>query len=137
MTKILTVGVFDYFHYGHLRLFIQARAVANNPCLIVGVQDGRFIKKFKPNTDIFYSTNVRCELVSAIRYVDKVVIYTDIAESIKNIDFDVFAVGEDQNNDSFKKAIEWCFNNNKKVVRLKRTKNICSTKLKKVNKNRP
>ena len=43
MTKILTVGVFDYFHYGHLRLFLQARSVADNPFLIVGVQDGEFI----------------------------------------------------------------------------------------------
>ena len=130
MTKILTVGVFDYFHYGHLRLFLQARSVAENPFLIVGVQDGEFIKKYKPDTEVFYSTEIRTELVSAIRFVDRVVIYTDISKSIKNIDFDIFAVGEDQNHEGFQKAIEWCNKNNKKVVRLKRTKDISSTLIK-------
>ena len=130
MTKILTVGVFDYFHYGHLRLFLQARSVSDNPFLIVGVQDENFIKKYKPDTKIFYSTKIRCEIVSSIRFVDKVVVYTDISKSISEIDFDVFAVGEDQNHDGFQKAIEWCKKNNKKVVKLKRTKNISSTEIK-------
>ena len=62
--------------------------------------------------------------------MDKVIVYTDINKSISEIDFDVFAVGEDQNHEGFKKAIEWCNKNNKKVVRLKRTKNISSTEIK-------
>ena len=28
MTKVLTVGVYDYFHLGHLRLFKNARKLA-------------------------------------------------------------------------------------------------------------
>ena len=62
--------------------------------------------------------------------MDKVIVYTDINKSISEIDFDVFAVGEDQNHEGFKKAIECCNKNNKKVVRLKRTKNISSTEIK-------
>lgn len=68
--------------------------------------------------------------MSAVKYVDQVVIYTDIAESIKHIDFDIFAVGEDQGSDSFKNAIDWCNMNNKQVIRLHRTKNISSTGIK-------
>lgn len=37
MKKVLTVGVFDYFHLGHLRLFKQAREYGDY--LIVAVQE--------------------------------------------------------------------------------------------------
>ena len=40
MTKILTFGVYDYFHLGHLRLFKQCKNFADY--LIVAVQDGEY-----------------------------------------------------------------------------------------------
>ena len=40
MSKILTFGVYDYFHLGHLRLFKQCKAYADY--LIVAVQDGNY-----------------------------------------------------------------------------------------------
>ena len=36
------------------------------------------------------------EIIKAIRYVDEVVPYAQIADDIKNIDFDIFARGGDQ-----------------------------------------
>ena len=68
MTKILTVGVYDYFHLGHLRLFKQCKMHADY--LIVAVQDGEFIKKYKPQSDILYSTEERIEMVSSLRIVN-------------------------------------------------------------------
>lgn len=70
-------------------------------------------------------------MISALRYVDKVVSYTDIDESIKKIDFDVFAVGGDQIHLGFQKAVEWCNQNGKKVIMLSRTEGISSTMLRK------
>ena len=130
MKKILTVGVFDYFHYGHLRLFEQAKNISNDSMLIVAVQQTDYIKNTKPDTEIFYNTDIRVALISALRIVDKVVTYTDVSEIVKSIDFDIFAVGEDQNHSGFQAAIQWCENNNKQVVRLKRTQNISSTEIK-------
>ncbi|MDO4499443.1 MAG: adenylyltransferase/cytidyltransferase family protein [Coriobacteriaceae bacterium] len=52
MKKVLTVGVFDYFHIGHLNLFERARALGD--CLIVAVQDGDFILKYKPEANVLY-----------------------------------------------------------------------------------
>ncbi len=130
MKKILTVGVFDYFHYGHLRLFEQAKNISNDSMLIVAVQQTDYIKNTKPDTEIFYNTDIRVALISALRIVDKVVTYTDVSEIVKSIDFDIFAVGEDQNHSGFQSAIQWCENNNKQVVRLKRTQNISSTEIK-------
>lgn len=42
-----------------------------------------------------------------------------------------FAVGEDQNHAGFQRAIEWCKENGKEVVRMKRTPGICSSEIKK------
>lgn len=130
MTKILTVGVFDYFHYGHLKLFEQAKNIVSDSYLIVAVQESGFIKKYKPQADVFYSTEVRCELIKALRYVDKVISYRDVSQIVKCTDFDIFAVGADQNHLGFLDAIEYCQQNGKKVVRLHRTPNISSSMIK-------
>ena len=99
--------------------------------LIVAVQQTDYIKNTKSDTEIFYNTDIRVALISALRIVDKVVTYTNVSEIVKSVDFDVFAVGEDQNHSGFQAAIQWCENHNKQVVRLKRTQNISSTEIKK------
>lgn len=126
--KVLTFGVFDYFHYGHLKLFERARALGDY--LIVAVQRTEEIHKNKPEAKILYSLEQRIEIIESIRYVDKVVLYADVSEDIKKIDFDIFVVGGDQNNNSFLRAIDWCKANNKEVIVLSRTPNICSSQIK-------
>ena len=64
MTKILTFGVSDYFHLGHLRLFKQCKEHADY--LIVAVQDGDYILKYKPDAKILYSTDERKEILDRI-----------------------------------------------------------------------
>lgn len=126
--KVLTVGVFDYFHLGHLRLFENARALGDY--LIVAVQDGNCILKTKPNAKIFYSTEQRIELVKALRVVDEVVVYEDVDTIVSQVEFDIFAVGGDQKHEGFIRAIDWCKTHGKKVVRLNRTPNISSSSIK-------
>lgn len=129
MKKVVTFGVYDYFHLGHLRLFKNAKELGD--WLIVAVQDGDYILKTKPNAKVMYTTEQRKELVGALRVVDEVVSYTDVDVTIKTLDFDVFAVGEDQKHAGFQRAIEWCKENGKEVVRMKRTPGICSSEIKK------
>lgn len=128
MKKVLTVGVFDYFHLGHLRLFENAKKLGNY--LIVAVQDGEFILKYKPQAKILYTTEQRLDLVGALRVVDEVITYENVDETVKMVDFDVFAVGGDQNHAGFQRAIEWCKNNGKEVITLPRTPGICSSDIK-------
>ena len=118
MKKVVTFGVYDYFHLGHLRLFTAAKELGDY--LIVAVQDGNYILKTKPNAKVMYTTDQRKELVSALRVVDEVV-----------VDFDIFAIGEDQNHEGFQRAVKWCEENGKQVVRMKRTPGICSSQIKK------
>ena len=127
MTKVVTFGVFDYFHYGHLKLFEKCKAMGDY--LIVAIQAEDYILKYKPDAQILYSQQQRMELINALECVDEVAVYTDIDKSIKEIDFDIWAKGEDQNHAGFQRAIEWCRENGKEVVRLPRTEGISSTLL--------
>lgn len=128
MKTVLTVGVFDLLHYGHIELFRKAKQYGD--CLIVAVQESEYVTKFKPHANLVYNTNERLYMVSAIKYVDNVTTYTSIDEIIDKIDFDVFAVGEDQNHDKFKAAVEWCRENGKEIVRLTRTEGISTSMIK-------
>lgn len=132
MKTVLTVGVFDLLHYGHFELFRRAKELAGKDGnLTVAIQEDEYVTKYKPQAKLFYDWNTRAKMISALRYVDKVVPYKDIDESIKEIDFDVFAVGGDQVHSGFQKAVEWCKKNGKEVVRLSRTEGISSTMLRK------
>ena len=127
MKKVLTFGVYDILHLGHINLFRKAKLLGDS--LLVAVQDGNFIKKYKPEAQMVNSTDERIMMVASIRYVDDVIIYRDVDEDIKNIEFDVFAKGPDQNHAGFRRAVEWCEQNGKTVVTIPRTEGISSTML--------
>lgn len=46
--------------------------------LIVAVQDGEYILKYKPDAKIMYSTEERVEMIEALRVVDEVVVYDSV-----------------------------------------------------------
>lgn len=130
MSKILTFGVYDYFHIGHLRLFEQAKKYADY--LIVAVQDGDYILRFKPDASILYSTEERVEILKALKVVDEVLVYETLSpELLEKIDFDILALGEDHRGGRFDIVEEWCNEHGMRVVRLKRTPSISSSSIKK------
>ena len=130
MKKVLTFGVFDIIHRGHIRLFERAKQLGD--FLIVAVQTDENILKYKPNTQIINSIEERVYMVKSIRFVDKVLCYDDVDEAVKTIDFDVLVLGEDQNHMGFQRAREWCSMHKKEVVVLERTKGISSTMLREI-----
>ena len=134
MKTILTVGVYDMLHIGHILLFKRAKELGDK--LIVAVQDGDVIQKYKPGTKMVYTTEERMYMVSTIKYVDDVVVYRDVDKDIRHIDFDVFAKGPDQVHEGFQRAIEWCKENHKEVVVIPRTEGISSTMLRNYSKDR-
>ena len=129
MKKVITVGVYDYFHIGHLKLFKNAKKLGDY--LIVAVQDGDCILKTKPDAKVLYTTEQRIEMVSELRTVDEVITYEDVDRTLPEVDFDVFAIGGDQTHEGFQRAVKWCEENGKEVVRLPRTPGICSSDIKK------
>ncbi len=127
MRKVLTIGVFDLLHYGHTQLFKKAKALGD--ILIVAVQEDKFVPLFKPQVKLQYTLKKRQADIVKTHLVDKVISYRSASEIVHKVDFDIFAVGEDQNNASFQEAIAWCKAQNKKIVRIPRTPGVCSTDL--------
>ena len=97
--------------------------------LVVAVQEDAVVTKYKPQAKLDYDWNKRVKMISALRYVDHVVPYGDVDESIKHIDFTTFVVGPDQCHAGFQRAMQWCRDNGREVVVLPRTDGISSTQL--------
>ena len=127
MRKVLTFVVYDLLHLGHILLFKHAKEKGD--FLIVAVQEGDYILKYKPSAEMVNSTEERLAMVSSIRYVDKVITYRDVDTDIQHVDFDVFAKGPDQNHSGFQKAVKWCEAHGKEVVVIPRTEGISSSLL--------
>lgn len=132
MKTVITFGVFDFYHLGHLRLFKQIRKAVGEPCrLIVAVQDGRYTLSQKPGAKMLYSTEERKEMLEANRFIDEVMVYEVVGDFIGKAQFDVFARAPEHTTPSIQKFEEWCKNNNKDIIITQRTEGISSTEIKK------
>lgn len=131
MITILTVGVYDMLHIGHILLFKHAKDLfPNKECkLIVAVQDGDYINKYKPGIKQVYSTEERMFMVGAVRWVDEVLLYRDVDLVVQQVVFDVFVKGPDQSHTGFQRAVDWCEANGKQVITIPRTEGISSSML--------
>lgn len=134
MRKVLTFGVYDMLHIGHILLFKHAKELGDY--LIVAVQDDDAVLKYKPGTSLVYPIEERLYMVSTIKYVDEVIVYNDVDEDIKKINFNILVRGEDQVHEGFQRASEWCSSNNREVVVIPRTEGISSTMLREYSKKR-
>jgi len=132
MKKVLVFGVFDLFHFGHLRL-IKRTAKLGDYC-IVAVQSDEYIIKYKPPgaTGALYSTEERIEMIRALRCVDEVITYNVVKDDIKSIDFDIYVKGSDNMHSGIIETVKWCEENGKEVVTLPRTEGISTTYIKRL-----
>ena len=132
MKNVITFGVYDMLHIGHVLLFKKAKELGDY--LIVAVQDDDVIKKYKPEAEMVYTTAERVLMVYSIKYVDEVVVYKNVDKDIQTVDFDVFAKGPDQSHEGFQKAVEWCKQNGREVDVIPRTEGVSSTMLREIKK---
>lgn len=126
--KVLTVGVYDLIHKGHVELYRRAKGLGDY--LIVATQDGDFILKYKPTAKVLNSTEDRKYMIKSIRYVDEVITYTDVDKIVQEIEFDVFVTGPDQCHEGFQRAIRWCEEHGREHIVLGRTDGVSSSELK-------
>ena len=92
-----TTGVFDMFHIGHLNILKRAKEQCDY--LIVGVTTDELCL-IRKNKKPIISQNDRVSIVSAIKYVDEVVLQTDMnkTEAVKRYNVDAVFVGSDWKN---------------------------------------
>lgn len=89
-----TTGVFDMFHIGHLNILKNSKMQCDE--LIVGVSTDELVQEYKHKTPII-KFEERIEIVSAIRYVDRVVpqVTMDKMKAWEQLHFDVMFHGSD------------------------------------------
>lgn len=127
-----TSGVYDMLHIGHLNVIKRAKELCDY--LIVGVSTDEVVIKNKNKTPII-SFEERAAIVSAIKYVDKVVPQEryDIEgkiETVKKYGINVMFVGSDwEGTDKWNRIEEELAKIGCKVVYLPHTDGISSTML--------
>ena len=89
-----TQGTYDMFHIGHINLLKHAKEKCDY--LIVGVNSDKLVKQYK-NKSAVIPFDERIEIVSSIKYVDKVVPCDtlDKTEAFKRNKFDILFIGDD------------------------------------------
>lgn len=92
--KGYTTGVFDMFHIGHLNVLRNAKKYCEE--LIVGVSTDELVEEYKKKKPII-PFNERIEIVSDVKYVDKVVYQKDMdkLKILLELECDVVFVGDD------------------------------------------
>ena len=122
-----TSGVFDMFHVGHLNILKKAKEMCD--FLVVGVTSDNLCFQRKNKYPII-NENDRIEIVSAIKYVDQVVVQDDMDKfkMVQNIKANVVFVGSDwKGSDSWNKYEKEFEKINVDVVYFDYTTGISST----------
>ncbi|MEM4889645.1 MAG: adenylyltransferase/cytidyltransferase family protein [Thermosphaera sp.] len=122
-TTVITYGTFDLFHIGHLNLLRRLKALGDE--LIVGVSTDQFNEEKGKKTIIRFED--RAEIVSSLKYVDKVIAessWNQKAKDIKKYNVSIFGMGHDWQS-HFDHLKCYC-----SVIYLPRTDGISSSELK-------
>jgi len=129
---VYTVGTFDLLHVGHLALLQYCATLGDT--VAVGVASDEVVKLYKPNIPVI-PLEQRIEMLQALRCVDIVLPYhkLDYLSICKEINADIFVIGEDWGRKPHNKDVEDYFNEQgKKVVQIKYNPRNSSTKIKQV-----
>lgn len=121
----ITYGTFDILHVGHINLLQRIKNISEQ--LIVGVCSDEFCASKVYKKYPVFSTEERVEIVSNLKFVDKVIVETHGNQKIHDIlkyDVDLFVVGDDWNG-FFEHLREYC-----DVLYLERTPHISSSDIK-------
>lgn len=94
---VLTNGVFDVIHRGHIELLQYCKSRGNN--LVVAIDTDRRVKELKGDNRPVNSQEDRLMILRSIRYVDEVILF-DSAEELRNlyreVDPDILVKGKEE-----------------------------------------
>lgn len=91
---IITYGTFDMFHIGHLNLLKRLKSLGDELIVAVSTDEFNLLKGKKT----LIPWEQRSDIVSAIKYVDKVIPEKDWDQKVSDIkkyNVDLFVIGDD------------------------------------------
>lgn len=128
--NVITFGVWDLFHTGHLDFIIKSRRMGSR--LIVGVQSDESVasqKGYRPTIN----EKDRCRILESLKYVDEVFVYSDLTYEnyVKEYDARVVTLSSAYSmEDRFKKLRAYMFYIEGKVKYIKYQTNVSTTSIK-------
>ncbi len=131
MRKIVfTSGVFDILHEGHIRCLMEARKLAKNGLLIVGVLTDEAVMECKPRPTLSFPE--RLLIVSSLWYVDAVVPQSDYIglQAYCDLRPDIVAIGQNWSKANIERAEHTCKEIDCKLVTVPYFDGQSSTKIK-------
>lgn len=120
MKKILTFGVFDLLHVGHVNFLESARGLGDH--LTVAIPTGDVVHLDKGSTPVI-PTMDRAKLLHSLSVVESVIIYNDLdfLPVLETVNPGSLVVGGDWGDEKrHREALEWCREHETEVVRLDR-----------------
>ncbi len=127
---VYTVGTFDLLHVGHLALLEYCKTLGDT--FIVGVASDEVVHSYKPNAPVI-PLNQRIKMLKALRCVDDVRAYYELeyVSACKELDVDIFVIGEDWGNSPHNIAVEkYLKSKGKKIIQVSYNSQTSSTKIK-------
>ena len=127
---IYTVGTWDLLHVGHLALLQHCKTLGDT--VAVGVASDEVVASYKKNVPVVPLAQ-RMEMLKALRCVDIVVPYYELeyTSACKELDVDVFVIGEDWGNAPHNTEVEaFLKSKGKSIVQVEYNAQTSSTKIK-------
>lgn len=93
---VLTLGTFDLFHVGHVRLLLRCRMLVADGEVVVAANPDEFVEEYKGRRPVI-PLKERMEVLRACRYVDRVIVGSGRSSLpvIEQIQPDFIAIGSD------------------------------------------
>jgi len=133
MKRIVTFGVFDILHIGHVKFLESCKKTDKNSELIVVISKDSTVLKEKGKKPVM-SEEERREIVESLKPVDKAVLGYEGSDKLRIVEElkpDIIVLGYDQNYDekNLKEKLEKR-GLKTEIIRLKKYENINSTNVK-------
>jgi len=127
---VYTVGTFDLVHVGHLDLLEYCKTLGDK--FIVGVASDEVVGSYKRKIPVI-PLDQRMRMLKALKCVDDVVSYDklDYVTNCKELDIDIFVIGEDWGDKAHNIAVEkYLKSKGKKIIQVTYNPLTSSTKIK-------